>query len=88
MERVRWAFSRLMVPKVRGMRPSIYRWVKCVIKVVVLWSRRGMFVFRRRSLRVWAMLEGIESLCLRYSLVITEVIVLRRIQSNFSGRVL
>ena len=52
MERVRWAYSQLMVPKVRVMRPSMYRWVKCVIRVVVLWSRRGRSVSRRRSLRV------------------------------------
>ena len=88
MERVRWAYSRLMVPKVRVMSLSMKRWVKCVIGVVALWSRRGRSVSRRRSLRVWTMSVGRESLCLRYSLVITEVIMLRRIQSNLPSRVL
>ena len=88
MKRVKWAYSRLMMPKVRVMSPSMKRWVKCVIRVVVLWISRGRSVSRRRSLRVWAMSVGMESLCLRYSLVITEVIRLRWIHSNLPGRVL
>ena len=66
--------------------PSMNRWVKWVMRVMVLWISMGRSVSRSRSLRVWAMWVGRESFCFLYSLVISDVRRFRKIHSNLLGR--